>query len=1050
MERALAQGLVASARDTDLEFGILDSRSRSTKRAVTRVHFVQPKVEDEFATRKGFLTHSVGQNNGAFIPGQRRNSEQLWLKFFSDPSLWWDHRFYKTNTKYPDFKHKNTEEALWIKAKSTPQWVNMKLAAIPPGTVEQSIYCCNVAITRYLQDGESVKALQLFQQLRTQAAKPDRFTFVGVLKACSVLMTPEEGRCVHAQAILSECKDDIFVGSSLVDMYSKCRSIEDAARVFANVPTHDVVSWNAMILGYVKCGQAEKALYLFGQMTREFVQPDMVTFVGVINACASVASLEEGKRVHLEVNQNGYASDVAVGNGLIDMYAKCGSIMLARKVFEKMHMRDVVSWNTMIGGYVKLGQGEKALILYQEMQQKQIQPNRVTFVSILNACASKAEIKEGRCIHAQVIQNGFGTDVSVANCLIDMYSKCGCMKDALKVFDNMPTRDVVSWSAIIGGYAKSGQAKQALEVFKQMKEEYIQASRVTYVCVLNACGSLASLEEGRRIHAEAIQRGFELDITIRNCLIDMYLKCGSIEDAYRVFENMLTRDVVSWSSIILAHVRCRQGRVALKLFRKMQEEDVQPDRITLVAVLNACASIAALKEGRLIHKLITQMGCESDIFLCNCLIDMYAKCGSIEDAYKVFNDMKVRDLVSWNSMILGCVKCGHAEKALMLFWQMQREMVPQNSITFVGVLNACARVAALEQGKRVQAEVTKSGLDSNVFVAGCLVDMFAKCGSIEDASRVFKSMPSHDTVSWSTMLGGYAMHGLGKEALQLFEQISQEGAEIDNITFVCLLSACSRADFNSEGHHYFESLSPVYGILSTVEHYTCMVDLLGRSGYLNEAQDLINIMPYQPDIFVWMALLSACRVHGNVQLAERVAKQVLQVDPENASCYVLLANIYSAAGKWGSAVKVHQMMNERLVNKKPGRTWIEINNKVHTFVVDDHEHPQIVEIRAELNRLIGPMKQAGYVPDVNFVLHDVDEEAKESSLLHHSEKLAIAFGLINTAPGTQLQILKNLRVCGDCHRAIKFISKITGRAMVVRDSNRFHHFKDGICSCMDY
>jgi pentatricopeptide repeat protein len=412
--------------------------------------------------------------------------------------------------------------------------------------------------------------------------------------------------------------------------------------------------------------------------------------------------------------------------------------------------------------------------------------------------------------------------------------------------------------------------------------------------------------------------------------------------------------------------------------------------------------------------------------------------------------MSKRDVVAWNSMILGYVKCGQGHNALVLSRELQHEGVVADHVTFVGVLNACASVAALEEGRHIHKQIMQSGAESNIFVSNSLVDMYAKCGSIEDACEVFNKMSTRNVFAWTTMLGGYAMHGGGHEALGYFERMCQEGVEIDNITFVSLLSACSHAGLVDEGVHFFESVSLVYSVCAAVEHYACMVDLLGRAGCLDDAESLITTMPCEPSGSVWNALLGACRIYGNVEMGERIAKRVLESDPGNAAGYVLLSNIYAAAGKWDSSANVHRQRLERGVKKEPGRTWIEVNNEVHSFIVNDEEHPQISEIHAELKRLSVPMNNLGYVPDTRFVLHDVEEEEKVSRLCHHSEKLAIAFGLISTPPGTSLRTFKNLRVCGDCHTATKFISKIVGRVIIVRDANRFHHFENGLCSCRDY
>ncbi|CAM6054767.1 unnamed protein product [Sphagnum tenellum] len=557
-----------------------------------------------------------------------------------------------------------------------------------------------------------------------------------------------------------------------------------------------------------------------------------------------------------------------------------------------------------------------------------------------------------------------------------------------------------------------------------MQQEGTCPDKFTFVQVLNACANLRALEDGRHAHEQTIQSGCVSDIFVGSSLVHIYVKCGCMEDAMRVFSQMPSCDVVSWTVMIFGHIRCGQGQKALELFQQMQQEGVQPNPMPS-------------------HNVVSW----------TTIIFGYVKSGQGQKALELFQQMQQegsRDVVSWTVMMLGHVKCGQGQKALRLFRQMQQEGVLPNAVTFMVVLNACASVVALEEGRRVHEQITQSSCESDVFVGNSLIDIYAKCGSMEDAWRVFNTMPSRDVVSWNAMLGGFALHGHGQEALAHFERMCEEGIEVDNVTFVCLLSACSHAGLLCEGQRSFRSMSTVHKISAKLEHYTCMVDLLGRAGHLHEAEDMIKMMPCKPDVAVWMASLGACRIHGNVEMGERIAKHILEVDPGNAAGYVLLSNIYAAAGKWDLSEKVQSQRKERGVKKQSGRTWIEVNNEVHTFVVDDQDHPQIIEIRAELKRLYRQMQEAGYVPDTKFVLHDVEEEEKVYHLCHHSEKLAIAFGLISTPPGTTLRIFKNLRVCGDCHTSTKCIAKIVGRAIIVRDANRFHHFECGVCSCRDY
>ncbi|KAH9544538.1 hypothetical protein CY35_13G126800 [Sphagnum magellanicum] len=493
------------------------------------------------------LVSSWSGHDGKVASG---HTEKVWREFFSDPSQWWDCRPEKVNARYPDFKHKKTQDALWLGDRRNPPWVAAGVAAMAPGTVQMDSFSWNRRLAKYVKAGEYEKTMELFKQMQKRGMRPDKFTFVPVLNACAGLRALEEGRRAHQLIMQTGCEANVFVGSSLVDMYAKCGSMEDAWRVFCKMPSQDVVTWTAMILGYVRCGQGQKALELYKRMQQEGVQPNAVTFVVVLNACASVSALEEGRRAHQLIMQTGCEANVVVGSSLVDMYAKCGSMEDAWRVFCKMPSQDVVTWTAMILGYVRCGQGQKALELYKRMQQEGVQPNAITFVVVLNACASVSALEEGRRTHERIIQSRCESDVFVRSSLIDMYAKCGSMEEASRVFNKLPSRAAVSWNAMIFGHVKCGEGHKALQLFQKMQHEGVQPDPATYVGVLNACANVVALEEGRRTHERIIQSRCESDVNVKNSLVDMYAKCGSMEDACRVFNSMPSHDVVSWNALL--------------------------------------------------------------------------------------------------------------------------------------------------------------------------------------------------------------------------------------------------------------------------------------------------------------------------------------------------------------------------------------------------------------------------------------------------------------------------------------------------------------------
>ncbi|GFY93400.1 pentatricopeptide repeat (PPR) superfamily protein [Actinidia rufa] len=485
-------------------------------------------------------------------------------------------------------------------------------------------------------------------------------------------------------------------------------------------------------------------------------------------------------------------------------------------------------------------------------------------------------------------------------------------------------------------------------------------------------------------------------------------------------------------------------------FREYIRSGECPDNYTLPFVIRACRDTMDLQMGRLIHHIVYKLALHSDPFVVAALVDMYAKCRVIEDAQQLFDKMPNRDLVTWTVMIGAYAECGNARESLVLFDRMREEDVVPDKVAMVTIVNACAKMGAMHKAKLVHEYIGRMDFSLDVILGTAMIDMYAKCGSLDSSREIFDRMREKNVITWSAMIAAYGYHGKGREALDLFPSMLTSGILPNRITFVSLLYACSHAGLVDEGLLIFNSMWDDYSVERDVKHYTCMVDLLGRAGRLDEALDLIENMSVEKDEELWGALLGACRIHNRTEMVAKAAKSLLDLQPRNPGHYVLLSNIFAKAGRWEDVAKIRELMTHRRLKKIPGWTWIEVDNKTHQFSVGDGTHARSKEIYKMLKTLLEKLELAGYVPDTNFVLHDVDEELKQGMLYTHSEKLAIAFGLISTPEGTPIRITKNLRVCGDCHTFIKYVSAITNRLIVVRDANRFHHFKEGACSCGDY
>lgn len=438
------------------------------------------------------------------------------------------------------------------------------------------------------------------------------------------------------------------------------------------------------------------------------------------------------------------------------------------------------------------------------------------------------------------------------------------------------------------------------------------------------------------------------------------------------------------------------------------------------------------------------------MLLLTTLLDVYAKTGYLDAAQKVFDEMHKRDIASWNAMISGLAQGSLPNEAIALFNRMKEEGWRPNDVTVLGALSACSQLGALKQGEIIHGYVVDEKLDRNVIVCNAVIDMYAKCGFVDKAYSVFCNMScGKSLITWNTMITAFAMNGDGDKALELLDRMGIEGVCQDAVSYLAALCACNHAGLVEEGVRLFD-LMKGSGVRPNVKHYGSVVDLLGRAGRLKEAYGIINSMPMLPDVVLWQSLLGASKTYGDVEMAEAASRKLVEMGSNSCGDFVLLSNVYAAQKRWNDVGRVREDMRNKDVKKVPGFSYTEIDGRIHKFINGDQSHPNSKEIYAKLDEIKFRIKGHGYVAETNLVLHDIGEEDKENALHYHSEKLAVAYGLISTVDETPIQVIKNLRICGDCHAVIKIISKIYNREIIVRDRARFHRFKGGICSCRDY
>uniref|UniRef100_A0A0E0AM22 DYW domain-containing protein n=1 Tax=Oryza glumipatula TaxID=40148 RepID=A0A0E0AM22_9ORYZ len=708
---------------------------------------------------------------------------------------------------------------------------------------------------------------------------------------------------------------------------------------------------------------------------------------------------------------------------LVAAHAAAGRLRDAAAFFDAVPpaRRDTVLHNAMMSAFARASLAAPAVSVFHALLGSgSLRPDDYSFTALLSAVGQMHNLAAPHCtqLHCSVLKSGAAAVLSVSNALIALYMKCDTPEaswDARKVLDEMPDKDDLTWTTMVVGYVRRGDVNAARSVFEEVDGKF--------------------------------------DV-VWNAMISGYVQSGMCADAF-------------------------------ELFRRMVSENVPLDEFTFTSVLSACANAGFFVHGKSVHGQIIRLQPnfvpEAALPVNNALVTLYSKGGKIVIAKRIFDTMNLKDVVSWNTilsgyidsgcldkavevfkvmpykndlswmvMVSGYVHGGLSEDALKLFNQMRAEDVKPCDYTYAGAIAACGELGALKHGRQLHAHLVQCGFEASNSAGNALLTMYAKCGAVNDARLVFLVMPNLDSVSWNAMISALGQHGHGREALELFDQMVAEGIDPDRISFLTILTACNHAGLVDEGFHYFESMKRDFGISPGEDHYARLIDLLGRSGRIGEARDLIKTMPFEPTPSIWEAILSGCRTNGDMEFGAYAADQLFRMIPQHDGTYILLSNTYSAAGRWVDAARVRKLMRDRGVKKEPGCSWIEVGSKIHVFLVGDTKHPEAQEVYQFLEVIGARMRKLGYVPDTKFVLHDMEPHEKEYILFAHSEKLAVGFGLLKLPPGATVTVLKNLRICGDCHTAMMFMSKAVGREIVVRDVRRFHHFKDGECSCGNY
>ncbi|CAA7015671.1 unnamed protein product [Microthlaspi erraticum] len=865
------------------------------------------------------------------------------------------------------------------------------------------------------------------------------------------------GRKIHQLVSGStRLRNDDVLCTRIITMYAMCGSPNDSRSVFDAFRKKNLFQWNAVISSYSRNELYHEVLEMFIKMISETdLLPDNFTFPCVIKAYSAISDIGIGLAVHGLIVKTGLVKDVFVGNALVLFYGTHGFVSDALKLFEVMPERSLVSWNSMIRVFTDNGFSEESFLLLGEMMEDDdddgaFMPDVATLVTLLPVCAREREIKAGKSVHGLAVKLSLDKELVVNNALMDMYSKCGLINEAQVIFKLNNNKNVVSWNTMIGGFS---DIHGTFDLLRQMLAggEDVKVDEVTILNAVPVCFDESALPSLKELHCYSLKQEFVHDELVANAFVASYAKCGSLSYAERVFRGIASKTVNSWNALIGGYSQSGDPRLSLDVHLQMKNSGLLPDMFTVSSLLSACSQLKSLRLGKEVHGFIVRNRLERDLFVYISVLSLYIHCGELFTAQVLFDAMEDKSLVSWNTVISGYLQNGFPERALFLFREMVLYGIQPCEISMMSVFGACSLLPSLRLGREAHAYALKRSLEEDAFVACSTIDMYAKNGSVALSLKAFNGLKEKSAASWNAVIMGCGIHGRAKEAMVLFEEMQRTGHSPDELTFLGVLTACNHSGLIHEGLRYLDEMKHSCGLKPSLKHYACVIDMLGRAGQLDEALRVVKEeMSEEPDVGIWNSLLSSCRIHQNLEMGEKVAAKLFELEPEKAENYVLLSNLYAGLGKWDGVRKVRQRMKEMSLRKDAGCSWIELNGKVFSFVVGESSSDDLEEIKSLWSITETEIRKMGYRPDTNSVHHDISEEEKIEQLRGHSEKLAITYGLIKTSEGTALRVYKNLRICVDCHNAAKLISKVMKREIVVRDNKIFHHFKNGFCSCGDY
>ena len=841
-----------------------------------------------------------------------------------------------------------------------------------------------------IKNNMSSTAIEYFNRMEKGGIVPNETTYITILSACSDIKNLKFGEKIHLT--ISKKYSTTRMINSLINMYGKCNQIEKSLSLFKEIYDKNktnIYSWNIILTALFNNKKNEEVINYFTKMKERGIAPDHITYSVVLSACTELKDIALGEKIYFSIPEK--HRSILIQNNLMNLYGNCNNIDKLLSLFHMLienKLTDTYTWNIVISSLNKNKKYEKGIFYFEKMNEIGIRPDDVTYSTVLSICANTKNIAMADQLFLKLEKN---KSTNVMNNLMNVYIKSNHIDKALSIFQQLQYSkkfDVYSWSIIMTSFLENKQPLKVIEYFEILKLEEFEPNDVIYSTVIAACTDLQNISLAEKIYTELLLKDIQ-SASVHNNMINLYGKCNQLDKAISIFEKLRNNnkaDIYTWNIILSSLAKNNDLKQVIEMYNQMKISNCKPDEITYITLISACADSANLELGEQIYFDIIRLNKPLGTQLQNNLIGMFGKCNHWKQSISLFNNLrndKKTDIYSWTTIISTLAHNSQLVQAIEYFKLMEKEGFQPNEVTYSVILSVCADLTNLSFGQKIHNDIIEKKILINPSLHCSLINFYGKCGRLTDALTIFNNGKHNNNVdSYSAMINIFGIFGEGKKSLELLKEMEDKGILPSKITLISVLNACSHSGLINEAMEIFQLLNEKYKINPGPEHFASIVDCLSRAGKLDKAEEIINQMT-NPSSSALTALLSGCRLHKDVERAERIFQKLIQLEPNNTSIYITLNNIYGAVGKKQEQAQMMDLVKDKRLKKIPGISTIVIDGVPHSFVADDNQHPEIKEVLNAIDNQQMQLVKNGYIPDIQWVTRDMEDVDKEKSLCLH-------------------------------------------------------------------